>query len=585
MMKTCRPALLLAFVLSAVVLLGAAVPGPALGARATSVTKALDFLHAQQLSTGGFADASAADSSSITPWVMLAVVAGQENPTKWQQSGKDPLYDYLQTINLTTAAEANGNVPAYYAKVILAYTAVDKPELIYTAGTPRIDLLARMLAYQDSDGNFSPATSGDRSLWDVTTTTWALLALRAAGQSDGNVSAASDWLVNAQNADGGWPLQSGGASAVDSTAAAVQALRVAGVSVDSAAVGNGLAYLHAAQRSDGGFPYAPSDVRSNAESTASVMQALVKAGIDQASWDKNGHTPAEYLRSLQRASGVFEHRAGSVATNSVLTTTQATIALAGKAIPFSLGGKIYAPRHLPSFSSFKPSNGAVFSSTNDVAVEAAYSDPTGGTGINADAVRIFVDGSNKTDKAKIGSAKLTLKLVDLTYGQHTIEIRIADRAGNRRTSKHTITVSYNPSSGGTPSDPGVIYPPTNPGSKPGPRTTLYPTPTATPTTAPTPYPTDDGSVTGTVLTPVPSPSPSASASPTGAASGASGGDEGGSAAALGGTLLLMLPLGAGLSYWLHRRHAASLSVAGQGKILAGGGTPWQRFKGRLPGVS
>jgi hypothetical protein len=47
----------------------------------------------------------------------------------------------------------------------------------------------------------------------------------------------------------------------------------------------------------------------------------------------------------------------------------------------------------------------------------------------------------------------------------------------------------------------------------------------------------------------------------------------------------MLPLGAGLSYWMHRRHAASLAHAGQGALLTGGGTPWQRIKGRLPGVS
>lgn len=582
MTKTSRPALL-AFVLSAVMLLCAALPGAALGARATAVTKALDYLHAKQLAAGGFADAGAGDSASITPWVMLAVVAGQENPTKWQQSGKDPMYDYLQTINLTTAAEANGNVPAYYAKVILAYTAVDKPELIYTAGTPRIDLLAKMLAYQDTDGNFSPATSGDRSLWDVTTTTWAILALRAAGQSDGNVSAASSWLVDAQNPDGGWPLQSGGVSAVDSTAAAVQALRAAGVSADSAVVADGLAYLRAAQKGDGGFPYAPSDVRSNAESTAWVIQALIKCGIDQASWTENGHTPAGYLRGLQRASGVFEHRDGVVVSNSVTTTTQVTIALAGKAFPFSLGGRIYAPKHLPSFSSFKPGNGAVFSSTNDVAVEVSYVDPTGGTGINADAVRILVDGVNTTSKAKIDSAKLTLKLVDLKYGQHTIEVRIADKAGNRRTSTHTITVSYNSSSGGSGS--GTTYPQYPSTITPTPRTTLYPTPRVTPTTpaTPAPYPTDDGSVTGTVLSPAATPSPTSSGSPSPSASG--GGDDAGSAGALGGTLLAMVPLGAGLSYWLHRRHVASLANAGRGGLLAGGGTPWQRFKGRLPGVS
>ncbi|HQG54343.1 MAG TPA: terpene cyclase/mutase family protein [Thermoleophilia bacterium] len=592
MTKTSRPALLLAFVLLAAMLAGAALPAEVFAARATSVTKGLDFIHARQLSTGGFANASATDSARTTPWAMLAIVAGQENPAKWVQSGKDPLFDYLQSINLERAAVPSDgtptNVPQYYSILILAYAAVDQPELIYHAGTPRIDLLAKLLTYADDDGHFSPATSGDKGLWDVTTTTWALLALRAAGQSDGNVSAASAWLQNVQNPDGGWPMQTGTGSGVDTTAAAVQALRAAGVSASSATIQNALTYLHGAQKSDGGFPDAPSATRSNAESTAWTMQALKAAGVDQATWTKNGHTPAQYLRGLQRASGVFEHRKGLVVANSMTTTTQATMALAGKAFPFSLGGKIYAPKHLPSFSSFKPGNGAVFSSTNDVLVDVAYVDPKGGTGINADAVRILVDGANKTSKAKVSSSRLSLKLVDLTYGQHTIEMRIADRAGNRRTSTHTITVSYAPSSGtsssgGSTSTSGSTSSTWNSGITVKPSRTFTPTTASTPAATSTTPSTGEGSVTGTVLTPQPSPLPSASGSPAAAAS--TGSSSGGSGGVLGATLLLMLPLGAGLSYWIHRRHAAALANAGQGRLLAGGGTPWQRFKERLPGVS
>lgn len=592
MMKTSRPALLLAFVVSAALLLGAAVPSAALGARATAVTKALDYLHAKQLSSGAFADASVADSSNITPWVVLAIAAGRENPIRWEKGGKDPVYDYLQTINLDRAAETNTNVPAYYAKVILAYSATAKPELIYTAGTPRIDLLAKLLTYRVADGHFSPATSGDRTLYDVSTTSWALVALRAASQSDGNVSSARDWLVSAQNGDGGWPIQSGGASAVDQTAAAVQALRAAGVSASSQTIADALAYLRATQKSDGGFPYHPSDTRSNAESTAWTMQALVSAGIDPASWTKNGRTPAQYLRGLQRASGAFEHRDGVLVSNNVLTSTQVTIALAGRAFPFSLGGTVYAPKFLPSFVSFKPGNAAVFSSTNDVAVTAEYRDTKGGTGINTGAVRVFVDGVGKTGKAKVYSGQLSLQLIDLSYGQHTIELRIADKAGNTRSSKHTITVSYTSSSGatsgsGASSGSGTTYVPgSGSGSTPTPRTTLYPTPGVTPGTTgvPTPTPSASGAISGTPLTPGPSGSPLPSPSAT-VAGQTTGGDGGGSAGLLGGTLLAMLPLGAGLSYWLHRRQAAALSTAGRGKLLSGGGTPWQRLKGRLPGTS
>ncbi len=594
MTKTSRPALLLAVVLLAALLVGGVFPDAAAADRAAPVTKALDYLFTKQLPSGGFADSTSAQSAMITPWVMLAVVAGQENPVKWTQGGKDPLYDYLQTINLERAAEATGgapyNAPAFFAKLILAYSAVDKPELIYAAGTPRIDLLAKLLSFRSDDGHFSPATSGDKSLWDVTTTTWALLALRAAGQADGNVSSAAAWLEAAQKSDGSWPDQTGGASSIDSTAAAVQALRAAGVSADAASVSSALAYLRDKQLADGGFSYAPSDTRSNTESTAWVVQALIKAGVDPATWTRNGRSPVDYLKARQRASGVFEHRKDLVVANNVTTTTQAAIALAGKAFPFSLG-KVYAPKHLPSFSSFKPGNGAVFSSTNDVVVDVRYIDPKGGTGIRADAVRIFIDGANKTKNAKISASQLSLKLIDLSYGQHTIQVRIADRAGNRRTSSHTITVSYRPSSGGSSgggssSGSGTTYPHYSSGTTITPRTTLRPTARSTPTTTtPLPDATDTGAVTGTVLTPDESPYPVPSASPSPSASGVAGGDSGGSAGVLGGTLLAMLPLGAGLSYWLHRRHAASLADAGRGKLLAGGGTPWQRFKSRLPGVS
>jgi hypothetical protein len=83
-------------------------------------------------------------------------------------------------------------------------------------------------------------------------------------------------------------------------------------------------------------------------------------------------------------------------------------------------------------------------------------------------------------------------------------------------------------------------------------------------------------VTGTpVTTGSPSPGPSTvSASPL-------GGEGGGGAGVIGGLLLVALPIGAALSYLGMRRHAAQMALAGTGKTLAGGGTPWQRFSTRL----
>jgi hypothetical protein len=50
-------------------------------------------------------------------------------------------------------------------------------------------------------------------------------------------------------------------------------------------------------------------------------------------------------------------------------------------------------------------------------------------------------------------------------------------------------------------------------------------------------------------------------------------------------LVALLPLGALASFVVHRRQEAALEGAGQGRQLTGGGTPWERFKGRLFGIS
>jgi len=50
---------------------------------------------------------------------------------------------------------------------------------------------------------------------------------------------------------------------------------------------------------------------------------------------------------------------------------------------------------------------------------------------------------------------------------------------------------------------------------------------------------------------------------------------------VGGTLLAMLPIGAVVSYLLLHRREELLGGASQGEVLAGGGSPWERFKQTL----
>ena len=97
MTKTYRGALVL-------VVVGALlVPATAAAAVPAGVTKGLDYLHASQRTDGGFSYGSAHGNTSDTPWAMLAITAGGNNPARWQVDGRSPI-TFLQDTNLETAA-------------------------------------------------------------------------------------------------------------------------------------------------------------------------------------------------------------------------------------------------------------------------------------------------------------------------------------------------------------------------------------------------------------------------------------------------------------------------------------------------
>ena len=133
-----------------------------------------------------------------------------------------------------------------------------------------------------------------------------------------------------QNADGGFNFsRRGGASGVDDTAAALQAL---------ASVRGSLARSVARRRScaardpDGGFALQPPG-RSNAQSTAFAVQGLLAAGRDPERVRRNGaRSPLAYLRSLQAADGSIRYSRTSAQT-PVWVTAQALAALARRPLP------------------------------------------------------------------------------------------------------------------------------------------------------------------------------------------------------------------------------------------------------------
>jgi len=565
-------------------------PAAASAARLAHVTRGLDYLHAKQSASGGFQD------PFYTPWCILAIRAAQESVTAdaWTIDGKDP-FTYMNSLNHPSVAASGtvSNIPSYYSKTILAYVAAGKRDRIYSAGSPPVDLLSKLYEYRHDDGHFSLAASNPDAA-AVNTTIWAILAMNAAGVTGDRLDMAVDWLRGQALADGGFPNEAGRPADVDDTAAAIQALLAGGVSADADVVQNALAFLRGAQRADGGFPNYLTDGYTYAESTAWAIQAISAVGQDPASWTKGDANPVKALKALQPVPGpgYFEHRAGKVAS-PLLTTPQAVIALSGAdpgdavrtsfdVFPAKLPATVTPMVFKPQVSSVKPAADAKLTSST-VTFSASYVDGAGGTGIAAAGVRIFVDGVERTKAATVTSSSIVLKLTGVPNGTHRWELRVADRSGNVTQRSRSFSVAvYTPSV--TPTyTPPTYTPPSSSGSypttRPTPTTTLYPTPTPSATASPgadlagVPY---GDAVTGTPVTQSsPSPGPSTvSASPL-------GGEGGGGAGLIGGLLLVALPVGAALSYLGMRRHAAQMALAGTGRTLSGGGTPWQRFTSRL----
>jgi hypothetical protein len=559
--------------------------------RPKTVTKGLDFLHATQKTNGGFG------TMANTAWgIMGAVAAGERmGSSMWKVGGKGP-FDYLQSNSHEAAATGSGvdNAPEYYARAVMAYVAVDQRVRVFVAGTPRVDLLAKLYGYQDlsdgaTKGAFSPSTSS-RDFQAVHTTAWAILAMHAMGEDEKDrFGLAIAWLADQQRDDGGFPSESvrGAVSNVEDTALAIQALELDAdaPTVDPAIIPAARAYLKAQQRADGGFPHKTGGA-TDSEATAVAIQAILAMGEkpDDAFWKEGINTPAHALGTLQLATGAYAKTRGAV-TQPVATTSWALIALRSRpftVFPAAIGAPLKGFVFRPQLNSASPQNGAKYTQTRVILIRATYTDGRKGTGVRPSACRVVVDSVNRTKAAAIGPYGLRLQLKNVPDGVHTYVLEIVDHAGNVKEVARKFTVDLPspaptplPTTGPTYYTPNPVTPPAHT-STPAPVTTLTPAGSPSPNSSYTPYPSPSGQpVTGA---PVASPSPSGS--PGAPGTGADGG--GGSAAGyVGGTLLAMLPIGAAVSYLVLRRREDALGAAGDGKVLAGGGSAWERLKGTL----
>ncbi|MEI6448073.1 MAG: prenyltransferase/squalene oxidase repeat-containing protein [Actinomycetes bacterium] len=284
-------------------------------ARSASGSPTAWLLSAQNLDGGFGNDRGASSAPMTTAWAALGLAA----------SGRD--------LNLTSRRDG--------------LTVIERLRMdAHTAGDPGS---VQRLVLAAVAGGADPASFGGRNLVAqvergigpsgavrspgggpaTNLTAFAVLALAAAGRggSGGAGGKAVDWLLTAQQPDGGFGIagRNGPKSDVDSTAAAIQALVSVG-RFDSGRRAKALAFLKRSRGSSGGYPAYPGG-QVNAQSTAWAVQALVATG---------GPTerPLRWLRSMIGSGGKVSYAAGQFQT-PVWVTAQAMLALAGKSFPLA----------------------------------------------------------------------------------------------------------------------------------------------------------------------------------------------------------------------------------------------------------
>lgn len=245
-------------------------------AAATALATPAAYVQAQQRDDGGFGD------PQITAWATLGLVAAGA------ETGAAAEY-------LARQQPASATDRALYAMARAA--AGDRPD----------DLLPRLRAYRP--GKL------------VNATIWTVLALRQAGEPAPPLLVKA--LRGAQRPNGGWSWLAGGAADANDTAAAIQALRAAGVT--GRPIDRGVAFLRRHQNVDGGFELTLGR-GSDTQSTAWAIQALLAAGRAP------GAPAYRYLARMRRADGSYRYSARYV-TTPLWVTAQVLPALARKPFP------------------------------------------------------------------------------------------------------------------------------------------------------------------------------------------------------------------------------------------------------------
>lgn len=247
------------------------------------------YLASAEQPGGGFAEAGQQPDVPLTAWAALGLVAARA-PAEARAKALEFLRaregDSTQTIDIALAA---------LARVALG----DRPEA----------LLSQLRAV--------------RAGGLVNEETWTILALRAAGDPSPPGLVAD--LDATQARSGGWSWTRHGQPDSNDTAAAIEALRAAGVS--GVRIARALAALRSFRNPDGGYGLTRGR-ESDAQSTAWAIQALIAVGA------KPPRSAWHFLARLRQSDGSYRY-SFRYATTPIWVTAQVAPALAGWPFPYS----------------------------------------------------------------------------------------------------------------------------------------------------------------------------------------------------------------------------------------------------------
>jgi hypothetical protein len=277
----------------------AAAAGPA-GAASGS-----DYLRSRLTRSGGIVESgSSTPSVSLTQWSVMGLTASGRRPWLMRVTGGHTPAYFL-------AHRAGRWATAYeLARGVLAAVALNRDPRQF-GGRNLVRALRRKI-----DG-----TSGRIGRYS-NSTYWGVIALRAARAQIPQASVA--YIRHRQWANGGYGWAPGVGPDSNDTAAAIMALRVAGVPCSWKAVNHGYDFLHSLQRSDNGYALYPSS-GSDSQSTSWAIQARIKCGLPNTG-------ALAYLAARQLPSGAFNYQAGRTITPAWVTS-QVLPATNGRSYP------------------------------------------------------------------------------------------------------------------------------------------------------------------------------------------------------------------------------------------------------------